>query len=459
MGLRKRASFAFSAAILAVFSLAMLTCVTVQTAAAADCPGHPDALGTSRTLVVDPRQYPIIGTMQYAKTLPLEDHEVVLTFDDGPLPKYSYQILNILAAHCAKATFFLVGRQAQANPEGVRRIRDAGHTIATHTQSHPGNMNRLPIDHAQKEIEDGIASVTAALGDGTAPAPFFRIPGLGRSDVIEEYAEANGLQVWSADFPADDWRHVSPARVYDLAIQRLEAKGKGILLLHDIQPRTVAALPRILSELKARGYRIVHVVPATPDRPATPTDPSQWQAHPVSEQVATSRWPKIPNFVYTATAALPTPELSERDWRSTAPADRVQRRALRDALWSRQVTLVLDQPALPTPAASVFALPEPTRVTMLYSPPSARKVEPTPPAADEASAQQAPARVEKPGRKTRAAALRKPGSAKHAARTAKDARHAKHAGKGAAKHAQVKPAKSARPGKKNAIRVAGLKKR
>src|SRR5882672_57003 len=250
MGLRKQASFAFSAALFLGAFLGVLSCVTAQAASAADCPGHPDALGTSRTLVVDPREHPIIGTMQYAKTLPLEDHEVVLTFDDGPLPKYSYQILNILAAHCAKATFFLVGRQANANPEGVRKVRDAGHTVASHTQNHPSNMNRLPIDRAQKEIEDGIASVTAALGDGTAPAPFFRIPGLGRSDVIEQYTESKGIQIWSADFPADDWRHVSSQRVYNLAIQRIEAKGKGILLLHDIQARTVAALPRILHELK-----------------------------------------------------------------------------------------------------------------------------------------------------------------------------------------------------------------
>src|ERR1700710_3069403 len=92
-------------AALGCYSLvALLSWITVQTSLAADCPGHPDALGTSRTLVVDPRQYPIIGTMQYAKTLPLADHEVVLTFDDGPLPKYSYQILDILAAHCVKAT-------------------------------------------------------------------------------------------------------------------------------------------------------------------------------------------------------------------------------------------------------------------------------------------------------------------------------------------------------------------
>ena len=432
-------------ALWASFFICMLTCAAAPAASAADCPGHPDALGTSRTLVVDPRQYSLIGTMQYAKTLPLRDHEVVLTFDDGPLPKYSYQILDILAAHCAKATFFLVGRQAQANPEGVRKVRDAGHTIATHTQNHPGNMNRLPIDRAQKEIEDGIASVTAALGDGTAPAPFFRIPGLGRSDVIEEYAEANGLQIWSADFPADDWRNVSSARVYDLAIQRLEAKGKGILLLHDIQARTVAALPRILSELKARGYRLVHVVPATPDRPATPTDPSQWLMHPVSEQVATSRWPRIPNFAYTASATLPAPALADSDWQNTVPADRAQRRALRDALWSQPVTLVLDPPALPVPALNVFKLPEPIRVTMLYSPPSAPKVERTAQAAHaEAPAKQASARAGKSRRQIRAAAVRKPGSAKHAAHPAKHAKHAQ--------------AKAAKPAKKNTIRVAEKKR-
>jgi peptidoglycan/xylan/chitin deacetylase (PgdA/CDA1 family) len=446
-----------SAALWAGLFLSMLTCVAAQAASAADCPGHPDAIGTSRTLVVDPREHPIIGTMQYAKTLPLRDHEVVLTFDDGPLPKYSYQILDILASQCVKATFFLVGRQANANPEGVRKVRDAGHTVATHTQNHPSNMNRLPIDRAQKEIEDGIASVTAALGDGTAPAPFFRIPGLGRSDIIEEYAETKGIQIWSADFPADDWRHVSPQRVYDLAIQRLEAKGKGILLLHDIQARTVAALPRILRELKARGYRIVHVVPATPEQPATPTEPQQWQLNPASELVATSRWPKIPNFAYVLNTALPAPALSEDlDWQDTAPRDRVQRRVWRDAQWSRHVTLVLDHPSLPVPAATVFNLPESVRVTMLYTPPSARPVERTAQASrDDAREIEAPVkpgavRAGKSRRQIRDAAVRHPASTRHAAHQPP---HAGKTGKGAAHAAQAKP------GKKNAVRVAGLKKR
>src|SRR6476660_78184 len=119
------------------FCLGLLACMTAQAASAADCPGHPDALGTSRVLVVDPNEHPRIGTMQYAETLPLADREVVLTFDDGPLPKYSNQVLAILAEQCVKATFFIVGRQANANPEGVRKVAYAGHTVGTHSQNHP----------------------------------------------------------------------------------------------------------------------------------------------------------------------------------------------------------------------------------------------------------------------------------------------------------------------------------
>jgi peptidoglycan-N-acetylglucosamine deacetylase len=293
----------------------IITSVAAQTASAADCPGHPDALGTSRILVVDPREHPRIGTMQYSETLPLQDHEVVLTFDDGPLPHNSNQILDILASQCVKATFFTIGRMAQTYPEGVRKLRDAGHSIGTHTQDHPLGMNRLPIERARQEIDDGIASVKAALGDDAALAPFFRNPGLSRSEAVDDYLTSQGIQTWSSDFLADDWRNISSSRVYELAMKRLEDKGRGILLLHDIQARTVAALPKILHELKARGYRIVHVVPATPERPATATEPQEWQLHPPSETVAISHWPKIPKFVFTDAAMLPAPSLSDLDWR------------------------------------------------------------------------------------------------------------------------------------------------
>ena len=427
----------------------LLSSVAAQAASAADCPGHPDAIGTSRTIVVDPRAHPIIGTMQYNKTLPLEDREVVLTFDDGPLPKYSNQILDILAAHCAKATFFLVGRQANGNPEGVRKVRDAGHTVATHTQNHPSGMHLLPLDRSKQEIEQGIASVTAALGDGTAPAPFLRIPGLRVNDGMEAFAASKGLQIWSADFPADDWRNVSANRVYDLAIQRLEAKGKGILLLHDIQPRTVEALPRILRELKTRGYRIVHVVPATADRPATPTEPAQWQLHPPSETVAISRWPKVPKFASAGPAALPVPALSHLDWHTTDLGLRTARRGRGvplppAALWPRQTTLppVSTLAALPVPAASLFKIPESARLTLLA---------PSPRRAAAAQARLTEASSAKVAGKSR----RQPGVA--ATQPLAPAGHAEQSPQSAGVAATKPAAQAKRNGR--SVRVAGLKKR
>jgi peptidoglycan/xylan/chitin deacetylase (PgdA/CDA1 family) len=359
----------------AVVGLGLLGSIGAQAASAADCPGHPDALGTSRTLVVDPKAHPRIGSMQYPETLPLEDHEVVLTFDDGPLPRNSNQVLDILASQCVKATFFTIGKMAQAYSEGVRKLRDAGQTIGTHTQDHPLSMDRMTVEQARQEIEDGIASVKAALGDGTAPAPFFRIPGLLRGEGVEDYLASQGIQIWSADFLADDWRHISSSRVYELAIKRLEDRGKGILLLHDIQARTVAALPRILNELKARGFRIVQVVPATPDRPATPTEPEQWLSYPASETVATARWPKVPGFDFAHAGMLPAPAMSDLDLRDgqvmmlAEPFDRVKgllggAPGTRHALWPQPSPPAPDSAAttLPVAASSVFELQEGFRV-------------------------------------------------------------------------------------------------
>jgi len=281
---------------------------------AAACPGNPDALGTSRTLVVDPAAHPRIGTMQYEETLPLRPGEVVLTFDDGPLPRHSNRVLDILAAECVKATFFLVGRMARQFPAGVRRVYDEGHTVATHSENHPLNFNSMVPDQARREIDEGIDAVKAALGDPTRLAPFFRIPGLKRAGAVEDYLASQGIMTWSADFPADDWRHISASQVAALALSRLAAKGKGILLLHDIQARTVEALPTILRELKARGYRIVHVVPADSRHPATPTEPWQWRLHPPAPQVAARTWwPAPPHFVFTAEGRLPAPEATRAD--------------------------------------------------------------------------------------------------------------------------------------------------
>jgi peptidoglycan/xylan/chitin deacetylase (PgdA/CDA1 family) len=256
-------------------SIVALMCLTSVLAAAtpvrASACNNPNALGTSRVLTVEPGDFPRLGTMQYSATLPLADKEVVLTFDDGPLPPYSTRVLDILKAECVKATYFMVGRMARNFPDLVRRTASEGHTIGTHSETHPLTFDRMLPERIEQEVSSGIASTAAALGDGKPLAPFFRIPGLLRAPPVENYLAANGLMVWSADFPADDWKRIGSHEVLQRALARIEAKRKGVLLLHDIQPATVLALPALLRELKTRGYRIVHVVPAEGER--RPLDP------------------------------------------------------------------------------------------------------------------------------------------------------------------------------------------
>ena len=183
-------------------------------------------------------------------------------------------------------------------------------------------------------------------------------------------------------------------------MKRLEAKGKGILLLHDIQARTVAALPKILHELKARGYRIVHVVPATPELPKTPTEPQQWQLHPASENVAISHWPKIPNFVFASAETLPAPAIS--DWcdgrlvslpESFERPRRLARGAVplpQQAPWPRLSPQQAASAAitLPVPAKDIFEIQEKsTAATQQAVVPSAHHAERTQaPAGNEADA-------------------------------------------------------------------------
>src|SRR3954462_5384453 len=167
------------ARIVCLWAAPLALCGSLVAAHAADCPGNPNALGTSRTIVVDPRDHIRIGTMDYAETLPLLDREVVLTFDDGPIPPYTGKVLDILAAQCVKATYFIVGTMAREYPALVRRAYDEGHTIGTHSMSHPMRFRALSAERGNAQIDDGIAATAAALGGADKLAPFFRFPGFG----------------------------------------------------------------------------------------------------------------------------------------------------------------------------------------------------------------------------------------------------------------------------------------
>jgi len=247
----------------ATLGVALAGIVYAGSALAADCPGNPNALGTSRTITVDPAEFARIGDMQYRQAIPLGPKEVVLTFDDGPAPPMTLRVLEILQSECVKATFFLIGRNARAFSAIVQQIANDGHTVANHTQNHP--FATMSPGRGIQEIENGYRSITAALeSSGRKPAPFFRFPGLKTTPALESYLRGRGISAMSTDFLADDWyRRITPEGVLIKAISRLEARGgSGMLLLHDVKPGTALILPQLLKELKERGYSIVHMVPA-----------------------------------------------------------------------------------------------------------------------------------------------------------------------------------------------------
>jgi peptidoglycan/xylan/chitin deacetylase (PgdA/CDA1 family) len=197
--------------------------------------------------------------MQYPQTLPLRDHEVVLSFDDGPSPVTTEKVLDALAVECVRANFFIVGEHAKERPDLVRRAYQEGHAIGTHSQTH-ADLSRLTLAAAAREIGDGIQSVQAALGPQLRVAPFFRAPYLQTTADLRQFLFKRDLMLWSVDVDPEDWRPQSAEAVVEHILTLLEAKHSGIVLLHDVQPHTAAAIPGLLRELKARGYSIVQAV-------------------------------------------------------------------------------------------------------------------------------------------------------------------------------------------------------
>ncbi|MFG1462898.1 polysaccharide deacetylase family protein [Xanthobacter sp. DSM 24535] len=246
---------------------AMALHLTPLAAAAQGCPGRPSALGTTRVMEVP--EGVRVGTKSFPQTLNLKPKEVVLTFDDGPWPKTTAAVLDALKAQCVRATFFLIGENARARPELVRRALAEGHTIAHHSMTHPeATLARLPFDAAVAEIERGISADEAAAYGNSAPnsvprVPFFRFPGFASSPELLAYLEKRGISVFGADLWASDWNKMTPEQELALILGRLDAAGGGIILFHDTKTYTAAMIPAFLQALAERGYHIVHIVPAS----------------------------------------------------------------------------------------------------------------------------------------------------------------------------------------------------
>ncbi len=221
------------------------------------CAANPDGLGVSRVVEIDTTGGPGFGFEHYKAYDFLQNKEVVLTFDDGPWPGSTKTVLDALASHCTKATFFSIGKHALYHPEILKLVAAGGHTIGTHTWSHV-DLSKLTPDQAKEEIEKGFSAVKLALSG--APASFFRFPQLKGPPDMEAYLGSRNVGIFSTDIDSFDFKHgKKPEAVVKTVLEKLEKKGKGIVLMHDFQKVTAAAIPALLIELKAKGYKIVHL--------------------------------------------------------------------------------------------------------------------------------------------------------------------------------------------------------
>jgi peptidoglycan-N-acetylglucosamine deacetylase len=250
-------------------------------AAAAEQPescATPDALGVSRTIKIDATGGPWFGAPHGDRDF-LAAAEVVLTFDDGPAPHTTRSILAALAAQCTKATFFMVGEMAAEYPDVVREVAEQGHTVGTHTWSHR-NLKRLREEQMKGQIEAAFTAVEKAAG--VKIAPFFRYPYLSDSPATIAYLQSRNVAQFAIDIDSFDWRTRNAQSVVGKVMRGLGEQGRGIILLHDIHASTAAAVPELLSQLKTKGYKVVHLQATEAAQTLPGYEPPTRDAHPRS---------------------------------------------------------------------------------------------------------------------------------------------------------------------------------
>jgi peptidoglycan/xylan/chitin deacetylase (PgdA/CDA1 family) len=175
-------------------------------------------------------------------TLTNDGKVIYLTFDDGPQVLYTPKVLNVLARHHAKATFFVLGREAAAHPDLVELTRSQGHHIGNHTWDHP-MLTHLPLKRIREEIFSGVESKC------------FRPPYRDTNATVAAVATANHQRQILWDVDTNDWDKPGAAAIEHEILRG--ARPGAIILMHDgggTRTQTVAALDRALTVLTARGY-------------------------------------------------------------------------------------------------------------------------------------------------------------------------------------------------------------
>jgi peptidoglycan/xylan/chitin deacetylase (PgdA/CDA1 family) len=179
---------------------------------------------------------------------------IALTFDDGPSAKLTPKLLDLLAAHHVKATFFLIGENVAEHPDIVAREAREGHELANHSWSHP-NLGKMSDENVRSQIhrtDDAIRSA-AGIGPTLLRPPYGSITARQKKWINQEFGYK--IALWDVD-PLD-WRRPGPNVVCNRIVKNTRAGS--IVLAHDIHPGTIEAMPCVLNQLEARGFKFVTV--------------------------------------------------------------------------------------------------------------------------------------------------------------------------------------------------------
>ncbi|UHS56176.1 polysaccharide deacetylase family protein [Agrobacterium vaccinii] len=190
------------------------------------------------------------------KDIALANKEVILSFDDGPVPGKTESILATLDEFGVKATFLMVGEMAQAHPAIAKKVLAEGHSIGSHTYSHP-NLRSLSFDRALAEVSKGAMAVAKATD---TDASFFRFPYLADNGRLRHVVSDRSMVIMDVQIDSKDYFTDSPAVVASRTMAALRHRGSGIILMHDIHKRTATMLPALLTQLKAEGYKVVRLI-------------------------------------------------------------------------------------------------------------------------------------------------------------------------------------------------------
>src|SRR5437879_11290752 len=223
---------------------------------------------TPRALEKSERNAPTEPSITFS-SVHVDGSYIAMTFDDGPSATLTPKLLDILAAHQIKATFFVIGENVAEHPEIVARAAREGHEIGNHSWSHP-NFGKMSDDGVRSQLQrtdDAIKSATGARPTLLRP-PYGSITAREKRWINDQF----GYQIILWDVDPYDWKRPGPSVVRNRILK--ETQPGSIVLSHDIHPGTIEAMPSTFDALEAKGFRFVTVsalIQAAAPQPSPPS--------------------------------------------------------------------------------------------------------------------------------------------------------------------------------------------